>query len=196
MSDPKKTPLYEIHRSLGAKIVDFAGFAMPVVYGSIMDEHYAVRERVGLFDVSHMGEFLVTGRDAKEFVNGIITNDCSALLPGALQYTVMCRENGTVVDDLLVYVLAQDRVMLVANASNIEKDFAHVTGFLRDGVAVTNVSDEYALIAVQGPRSKEVLVACDFFLGVSDQIDQLPYYQGLSYEYRGLEVLVSRTGYT
>jgi len=196
MSDPQKTPLYEIHRSLGAKIVDFAGFSMPVAYGSIIDEHQAVRERVGLFDVSHMGEFLITGGDAKEFVNGIITNDCSALSPGALQYSVMCRENGTVVDDLLVFVLAEDRVMLVVNASNIEKDFAHVTGFSREGVTVTNVSDEYALIAVQGPRSKEVLVACDFFSGVTDQIDQLPYYYGLSYEYRGEEVLVSRTGYT
>jgi aminomethyltransferase len=196
MSDPKKTPLYEIHRSLGARMVDFAGFLMPVVYGGIIEEHHAVRERVGLFDVSHMGELLVTGKEAKDFVNEIITNDCSALTPGSLQYSVMCRENGTVVDDLLVYVLAEDRLLLVVNASNIKKDLGHISSFLRDGIDVKNVSDDYALISVQGPAAKDVLVECPFFTGLTDQIDQIAYYRGLSFDYRGDEVMMSRTGYT
>jgi len=196
MTDTKKTPLYETHRSLGAKIVDFAGFQMPVVYGSIIGEHRAVRECVGLFDVSHMGEFIVTGKGARQFVNGLITNDCMGLRPGDLQYTVMCRENGTVVDDLLINILAEDRLLLVVNASNIEKDLAHVTAFPRDGVEVTNVSDDIALIAVQGPRTKDTLMACEFFVDVRDELDRLSYYGGFSFEHRGGEVLVSRTGYT
>lgn len=196
MDELKTTPLCEIHRSLGAKMVGFAGFLMPVSYGSIIDEHVAVRERVGLFDVSHMGEFLVTGDGARDFVNGVITNDCSALPPGGLQYTVMCRENGTVVDDLLVFVLATDRVILVVNASNIDKDFDHLSAFDHKDVQLTDVSDEYVLVAVQGPRAREVLVACDFFATLRGHIETLAYYNGLAMDHEGDEVLVSRTGYT
>jgi aminomethyltransferase len=196
MTNAKKTPLYEIHRSLGARIVDFAGFEMPVVYGSIIDEHHAVRERVGLFDVSHMGELIVTGKGARQFVNELITNDCMTLRPGDLQYTAMCRQDGTVVDDLLVNVLAEDRLLLVVNASNIDKDLAHVTSFPMDGVEVTNMSDDFGLVAVQGPRARDVLASCEFFAGVSDEMGRLGYYKGLSFEHWGEEVLVSRTGYT
>ena len=152
MSNLRTTPLTEVHRSLGAKLVDFAGFLMPVAYGSILAEHGAVRERAGIFDVSHMGEFVVTGERAKEFVNEVITNDCSKLAPGSLQYSVMCRDDGTVVDDLLVYVVDDRRIMLVVNASNIDKDLEHVLSFEKNGVDVRNASDDYALIAVQGPR--------------------------------------------
>jgi aminomethyltransferase len=196
MTDPKKTPLYEAHRSLGAKMVEFAGFLMPVSYRSIIEEHTAVRQRAGLFDVSHMGEFLVTGEGALDFVNAAITNDCSPLLPGGLQYTVMCRENGTVVDDLLVFVLARDRVMLVVNASNIDKDFEHLSTFDRKRVELRNASDDYALVAVQGPRAREVLVSCGLFSRFRDEIETLAYYNGLRMEHDGEEILVSRTGYT
>lgn len=193
---PKRTPLYEAHVSLGAKIVDFAGFEMPVAYGSIIDEHTAVRERAGLFDVSHMGEFIVSGTGAAEFVNRVITNDCSKLTPGALQYTVMCRDNGTVIDDLLVFVLAKDRILLVVNAANIGKDFAHIDAFKKNGVELVDASDEYALIAVQGPRARDVMVGCGFFAAVRKELADLAYYNGLVIDQRGDEVLVSRTGYT
>jgi aminomethyltransferase len=196
LTDLKKTPLHEIHESLGAKLVGFAGFSMPVAYGSIIDEHMAVRERVGLFDVSHMGEFLITGAGAREFVNEIITNDCSKLAPGRLQYTVMCRENGTVVDDLLVYVIADDRIILVVNASNIDKDFAHVASFDASGVEVTNVSDDYALIAVQGPRARELMLSCPLFDTVATAINEAVYYEGFLFAHDGSEILVTRTGYT
>ncbi len=196
MSDIKKTPLASIHQSLGAKMVEFAGYLMPVSYGSILDEHRAVRERAGIFDVSHMGEFLVTGHGAREFVNEVITNDCSKLAPGALQYSVMCREDGTTVDDLLVFVLGEERVMLVVNAANIDKDFAHVSTFDKHGLCVDNASDAYALLAVQGPMTREILKACPIFRGVKAEIDETPYYKAFSFEYEGDEVLVSRTGYT
>ena len=109
MSDNKKTPLYEIHRSLGAKIVDFAGFEMPVVYGSIIDEHHAVRERVGLFDVSHMGEFEAEGAGAQAFLQKLLTNNVGKLEEGGVIYGAMCLENGGIVDDLTVYCLGPDR---------------------------------------------------------------------------------------
>jgi aminomethyltransferase len=196
MSDPKKTPIYDIHKSAGAKIVEFAGFLMPVTYGSIIGEHRAVRERVGIFDVSHMGEFVVTGRGAREFVNEIITNDCSKLAAGAVQYSVMCREDGTAVDDLLVFAVDEQRIILVVNASNVDKDLAHVLGFPRTGVKVENASDSYALLAVQGPKSRDVLKACPLFAGAGKAIDEIPYYKGFGFRSGGHEILVSRTGYT
>lgn len=197
MTDTKKTPLYAVHEALGAKLVDFAGFAMPVAYGSILEEHAAVRGRAGIFDVSHMGEFSVTGSGARAFINRIITNDCAKLAPGQLQYTVMCRDNGTVVDDLLVFCLADDRFILVVNASNIDKDFAHVGGFERgNDVELENTSDDYALIAVQGPRTREVLRDCTLFDAVRSEIEATPYYRGFTFEVDGEEILMSRTGYT
>ena len=196
MSDCKRTPLSGIHESLGARMVEFAGFLMPVSYGGILSEHRAVRERVGMFDVSHMGEFLVTGPRAREFVNEVITNDCSKLPVGGLQYSVMCRDDGTTVDDLLVFVLDEDRVLIVVNASNIEKDLRHVLTFKREGVSVKNASDDFALIAVQGPLSRDVLKDCRFFDGVKREIDETPYYRGFSFDHEGNRVLVSRTGYT
>lgn len=196
MIDTKKTPLAEIHESLGAKMVEFAGFLMPVSYGSIIEEHQSVRERAGLFDVSHMGEFLVKGPRAKNFVNEIITNDCTKLAPGALQYSVMCREDGSTVDDLLIFVLEEDRIILVVNAANIDKDFDHVLSFEQKDATVENVSDSYALIAVQGPLARDVMKAAPVFKDVGRQIDEVPYYSGFRFEFEGAEVLVSRTGYT
>lgn len=196
MSDIKKTPLAEIHETLGAKMVEFAGFLMPVSYGSIIDEHVAVRERAGLFDVSHMGEFLITGPGAKNFVNEIITNDCTKLAPGALQYSVMCREDGSTVDDLLIFVLEEERIVLVVNAANIDKDFEHVLSFEQKDCAVENVSDSYALIAVQGPMARDIMKAAPVFSNVAAEIDEVSYYKGFRFDFEGVEVLVTRTGYT
>ncbi|HEX9129135.1 MAG TPA: hypothetical protein VF850_08245, partial [Gemmatimonadaceae bacterium] len=126
----KRTPLYDVHVALGAKIVPFAGFEMPVQYPTgITAEHKAVREKAGLFDVSHMGEFIVRGPQAVEFVNYVTTNDVAALAPGQAQYSTILREDGTIVDDCLVY-RAQDRVLMVVNGSNIDKDFAHISRFV------------------------------------------------------------------
>lgn len=196
MSEIKRTPLAGVHESLGAKMVEFAGFMMPVSYGSIIEEHRAVRERAGIFDVSHMGEFVVSGPRAKGFVNEVITNDCSKLEAGALQYSVMCRQDGTTVDDLLVFVLGEDRVLLVVNAANIDKDFRHVSTFPAEGVRVENRSDDWALVAVQGPMSRDVLKACPIFERVKGRLDECPYYRGFTFEHEGEEILVSRTGYT
>lgn len=196
MSAVKRTPLADIHESLGARMVEFAGFLMPVMYGSILREHEAVRQRVGLFDVSHMGEILVTGDRAREFVDEVITNDCSEREPGEILYTVMCRRDGTVVDDLLVFVVGEDRIILVVNAANCEKDLAHIGAFATHGVEVRDISADLALVAVQGPRSREVLRVCPLFGEVRQMIDHVPYYRGFSFSYQGDEVLVSRTGYT
>ncbi|UCH82606.1 MAG: glycine cleavage system aminomethyltransferase GcvT [Candidatus Latescibacterota bacterium] len=197
MTNIKRTPLADVHETLGARMVEFAGFWMPVSYGGIIEEHLAVRERVGLFDVSHMGEFIVSGARAREFVNQIITNDCSKLEPGAIQYTAMCCENGTVVDDLLVSAIDGDRLMLVVNASNIDKDWEHIAGFDRPGgVEIENASDGFALLAVQGPKCREVLHSSPLFDGLKQQIDKIPYYRGFTFEHDGSEIFVSRTGYT
>jgi aminomethyltransferase len=196
MSKIKRTPLFEIHQQLGAKIVDFAGFSMPVSYGGIMEEHRAVREKVGMFDVSHMGEFILAGENVKDFINGVVTNDVSRLQPGAVQYTVMCRDDGTVVDDLLVSFMNESKIMLVVNAANIEKDFAHISSFDTAGVQLVNASDDYGLIAVQGPMSRVVMKACPPFAAAADRIEELPYYRNFSYTHEGADVLVSRTGYT
>jgi aminomethyltransferase len=196
MTDIKRTPLAGVHEALGAKMVEFAGYWMPVSYGSIIAEHRAVRENVGIFDVSHMGEFLVTGVGAREFLNRIITNDCSKLKTGAIQYTVMCTDGGTVIDDLLVSAIGDDRFLLVVNASNIDKDWEHVTGFEQKDVRLENVSDRFALLAVQGPRCREVLGSCSLFDDVKEQFETSPYYRGFSFDHDGAEILVSRTGYT
>lgn len=196
MSELKTTPLVDIHKALGAKLVEFAGYLMPVAYGSIMEEHKAVRERAGLFDVSHMGEFTVTGEGAKDFVNGVITNNCAKVAPGGVQYTVMCRGDGTTVDDLLVYVLAEDEIMLVVNAANIDKDFAHVTSHPSGGLKIRNASDEYGLIAVQGPLSREIMMDCPFFADARDALAAAGYYTCFFLDYEGSRVMVSRTGYT
>ena len=158
---PQTTPLHEIHVALGAKMVPFAGFDMPVHYTGILDEHRAVREAAGLFDVSHMGEFRLRGPDAVALAHQLVTNDATKLVDGKAMYAVLCREDGTAVDDLLVYRIAEDDVMLVVNASNMQKDWDHIEA-VRDrqlDVEVTNASDEMALLALQGPRAFEVFEA-------------------------------------
>jgi aminomethyltransferase len=189
----KKTPLNARHRSLGARMVEFAGWDMPVEYSGIVDEHLAVRTRAGLFDVSHMGEIEIAGRDALKAVQHITTNDASRLAIGQAQYSALPTPQGTFVDDVLTYRLADDHYLLVVNASNIIKDFnwiaAQIAG-LGDAVAV-NTSSRYALIAIQGPSSRDVLQT---LTGVD--LAALKYYWFTTGEVAGVRVTISRTGYT
>src|SRR5881296_4172436 len=188
----KRTPLHDIHVSLGAKMVPFGGYEMPVTYrGGIAAEHTAVREAVGVFDVSHMGEFEVTGPDRNAFVQRVTCNDVGALRPGQAQYTALLTEQGTFLDDCVVYRF-DDRVMMVVNAANIGKDWEHVVAHKRGAnVRLKNVSDETGLLAVQGPGA-EALIAPLTSLGVA----MIPYYQFAPGKVAEVECLLSRTGYT
>ncbi|MBE2279237.1 MAG: glycine cleavage system aminomethyltransferase GcvT [Ignavibacteriaceae bacterium] len=186
----KKTKLYEINVKNGAKMVDFAGYSMPVQYESIIAEHKAVRNNVGLFDVSHMGEVFVEGEKALDFVNYITINDASKLTPGKVQYSAMCYEDGGIVDDLLVYKFSDTKFLLVINASNIEKDFDWMVKNNIFGASLTNASDDYTLIAVQGPESKNLVEK------VFNRSIDLEYYTFTEGQFQGIDVIISRTGYT
>ena len=159
VSQLKRTPLYEQHRELGARLVEFGGWEMPVQYRSILEEHEAVRTRAGLFDVSHMGEFKVEGRDAQAFLQYLVPNDVSRLAIHQAFYTQLCLPNGNVIDDLLIYRLAEQHYMLVVNAGNIIKDFAWVKGQTSrfQDVMVSDQSETTALVALQGPLAEEIL---------------------------------------
>ena len=196
MSTLKHTPLYDTHVTAGAKLVPFAGFEMPVSYAGVIEEHTTVRERVGLFDVSHMGEFVVSGPDTWAYLDRVVTNDCSKLAADGVLYTVMCREDGTVVDDLLVTRIAADRALIVVNASNIEKDFAHMQRLVAGRVELENASDEWALIAVQGPRAHELVKVTPMLAAVRDEVDALGYYRWRAFASDGDRFILSRTGYT
>jgi len=186
----KHTPFHAMHRALGARLVDFAGFEMPVRYTGDVQEHRCVRERVGLFDISHMGEFRVGGADALDFVDRAVTNDVRALAVGQVLYTPMCRPDGGIVDDLLVYRFA-DHFMLVVNASNIAKDWAWLDQQRPPGVTFEDRSDATALLALQGPRAAEVLKG-----HVPDAALDLGFYRFTTGRLFGAETVISRTGYT
>lgn len=196
MGDLQRTPLYAAHLKLGARMVAFGGWEMPVQYTGIIDEHRAVRTAVGLFDVSHMGEFEFRGPAAGALIQMLITNDVSQLEVGQARYSPLCRADGTCVDDVLVYRLAPERWLMVVNAANIDKDWAHIeavraAGF--PGVEARNVSDEVALIAVQGPRSQALLAP----LTGGDLAGLRPFRALLGAPVAGVRTLVvSRTGYT
>jgi aminomethyltransferase len=189
----KKTPLNARHRTLGARMVEFGGWDMPVEYSGIADEHQAVRTRAGLFDVSHMGEIEIAGRDALQAIQHITTNDASRLSIGQAHYSALPTPEGTFVDDVLTYRLADEHFMLVVNASNIMKDFnwitAQIAGF-GDAVAV-NTSSRYALLALQGPAARDVLQT---LTGVN--LADIKYYWFTTGEVAGVRVTISRTGYT
>ncbi|GEO25804.1 aminomethyltransferase [Alicyclobacillus acidoterrestris] len=192
MTAPKHTPLYDRHVALGAKMIDFHGTLLPVQYQSIVQEHRAVRDDVGVFDVSHMGEFNVTGQDALTFVQHLVTNDVARLADGEALYTLMTDESGGVIDDLLVYRMAADNFLLVVNASNIDTDFSWVTSHVGNfSVAVENASDEIALIAVQGPRAAELLAQ-----NTDVDIAHLRPFTFARGAVAGMSAMVSRTGYT
>lgn len=188
----KRTPLYEQHRALGAKLVPFAGYEMPVQYpGGITAEHRAVREGCGVFDVSHMGEFIVTGPDAVAFVNHVTTNDVAKLAVGQVHYSTILNERGTIEDDCLVYRMA-DRLMMVVNASNREKDLAHVLRYRGDfDVTVEDRSEDFALLAVQGPKAEEILQPL-----TETDLSRIGYYWFAEGAVAGVSGVISRTGYT
>lgn len=186
----KRTTFYTIHKNLNAKLVEFAGYEMPVQYSSIIAEHKAVRQSVGVFDVSHMGEVFVRGEKAFDFVQEITVNDVEKLFPGRVQYSAMCYEDGGIVDDLLVYCISQTEYLLVINASNVDKDFTWLQKNNLFGVELINASDEYSLLAVQGPNSKKVI---EKLYGKEITLD---YYHFLVDKFLDVEMIISRTGYT
>jgi aminomethyltransferase len=188
----KKIALNDVHESLGAKMVPFAGYNMPVRYSSDMDEHNTVRNAVGIFDVSHMGEFLVKGPNALDLIQRITSNDASKLTPGKIQYSCFPNEEGGIVDDLLVYCLGDEEYMLVVNASNIEKDWAWVSKYNTKGAELENISDEMSLFAVQGPKTVEALQSL-----TSVDLGSMVYYTFEKGEFAGVpDVILSATGYT
>jgi aminomethyltransferase len=189
----KRTPLFEAHRELGARLVEFGGWEMPVQYSGILEEHRAVRERAGLFDVSHMGEFRVEGPGALAFLNGLVPNDVSKLTINQALYTQLCRPNGGTVDDLIIYHLGDDHYMTVVNAGTLDKDWAwigeHAEG--RADVTLTNISDETALIALQGPLALSILQPL-----TETDLSAIAYYHCQTGYVTGIGCLISRTGYT
>jgi aminomethyltransferase len=186
----KRTPFHEFHRAAGGKLVDFAGFEMPVRYTGDVREHQAVRTAVGLFDISHMGEFEVRGADAAAWLDRMVTNHVAALAVGQALYSPMCRPDAGIVDDLLVYRYA-DHHMLVVNAANLAKDFAWLAEHKPADVTLTDRSDETALLAVQGPRAADVLRG-----HVPAEALELGYYRFTTGELFGVPSTISRTGYT
>ncbi len=187
----KPTAFTPIHRELGAKLVEFAGFEMPIQYSGIREEHRSVRESVGVFDVSHMGEFEIHGPDASALVQRITTNNAAKLVEGKVQYSAMCYPDGGIVDDLLVYRLGEG-YMLVVNASNIRKDYTWIVSNSKGlDVEVVDKSDTISLLAVQGPRSAETLQKL-----TSTGLSEIPYYAFTHGTLAGVDMLISRTGYT
>ena len=189
-TSPKRTPFHAFHAAAGAKLVDFAGFEMPVRYTGDVREHVAVRSAVGLFDISHMGEFIVRGAGATEWLDRMVTNHVAGLAVGQALYTPMCRPDGGIVDDLLVYRYA-DHYMLVVNAANLTKDFAWLEQHLPAGVTLDDQSDATALLAVQGPAAPEVLRG-----HVPDAVLELGYYRFTTGPLFGVPATISRTGYS
>ena len=184
----KKTCLYDKHVALGALISPFGGFDMPIQYTNIIDEHQAVRQHCGVFDVSHMGEVLVSGKDAERYVNHVFTNDVRNIPNGKILYGMMCYEDGGVVDDLLVYKMADDKFFLVINAANIDKDWAWIQqqskGF---DITLDHQSDQYGELAIQGPDAEQVM----------EQVLGVPCKELVFYTFKTIDdIMVSRTGYT
>ncbi|WEF19849.1 glycine cleavage system aminomethyltransferase GcvT [Microbacterium maritypicum] len=223
MSDPRYTPLRERHEALGASFTDFGGWQMPVRYTSDLAEHHAVRQSAGIFDISHMAEFLVTGEAAADFLDYALAGRISAMPVGKAKYSLLLAEGGGIIDDVIAYRLAEDRYLVIANAGNrgfvdsafakrvrdfpslVERDLParapgeerSFAGFLGDrGVDVEDVSDDYALIAVQGPNAEAILAATADITDVSIPWSEQKYYAWASANYRGKPLLLARTGYT
>ena len=187
----KKTPFHAIHQRIGGKLVEFAGFEMPVQYKGIKTEHAAVREAVGVFDVSHMGEFFVSGPYALDLVQKVTVNDASKLVPGKAQYSCMCYEDGGIVDDLIVYKLADEHYMLVVNGANVDKDFEWISSQNSMNAELVNRSDDYALLAVQGPKSANALQKL-----TDVDLSGIPFYGFTTGTFAGADMIISATGYT
>ncbi|MBL0742509.1 glycine cleavage system aminomethyltransferase GcvT [Chryseolinea lacunae] len=190
--EPKNIPLHQLHVSLGGKIVDFAGYNMPVRYSSDIEEHMTVRNGVGVFDVSHMGEFLLKGPEALDLIQRVTSNDASTLIDGQAQYSCLPNETGGIVDDLIVYKIKDNDYMLVVNASNIDKDWAWISKFNTKGVDMKNISDDTCLFAVQGPKAVASLQKL-----TSTNLGDIKYYHFAIGEIAGVkDAVISNTGYT
>lgn len=195
MSELKKTPLYSKHQEAGANIVPFAGFEMPLVYSSMIEEHQSVRLHAGLFDVSHMGEIEISGKDAIAFTNYLIAHRVSDMQDGDIRYSPLCYAHGGQVDDLLVYRLNPEKMMLVVNASNVDKDFAHIQQIRKDRsdlqVTISNISDSYGQIALQGPKAEDFLQAL-----TDNNLSELKVFKFDEIIIDKIKTITSRTGYT
>ena len=191
MTSLRTSPLHDRHVALGAKMADFGGWEMPIEYpgGGVVAEHTAVRDRVGIFDVSHLGKARVSGPGALDFVNSCLTNDLRKVGPGKAQYTLCCNESGGVVDDLIAYVRSDDDIFLIPNAANTTKVVELLEAAAPEGIAVENLHDAYGVIAVQGTKSDEVLTA----LGLPVDHEYMSF---VEVDWEGLPVIVCRTGYT
>ncbi|MFN6374276.1 MAG: glycine cleavage system aminomethyltransferase GcvT [Chitinophagia bacterium] len=189
----KSTPFTHLHQALGAKMAEFAGYNMPISYTGINDEHHAVRNNAGVFDVSHMGEFILKGEGALPLIQKVSSNDASKLINGQAQYSCLTNENGGIVDDMLVYCVEQNKVyMLVVNASNIQKDWDWIQQFNEGNLEMHNISDKTCLLAIQGPNATKILQPL-----TEMDILNLKYYTFVKGKFAGVEnVLVSATGYT
>ena len=188
----KRTPLYQVHKPLNAKFTEFGGWEMPLQYSSIVKEHLAVRTTVGLFDLSHMGEFEIHGQGANELVQKLSTNDVGRLTDGRVLYTLFCNDAGGIVDDLLIYRHADNHYMLVVNAANIEKDLAWIETHNNTGAKVKDVSENTALIALQGPKAMDIL---NLFVPTRD-VSKISFFRFAVDEVAGISTTISRTGYT
>ena len=188
----KKTALFELHNSLGAKMVPFAGYHMPVQYDGVNNEHNVVRNSVGVFDVSHMGEFIIEGLKSLELIQSLCTNDASKLSIGQAQYSCMTNKKGGIVDDLIIYRLKEHTYFLVVNASNIEKDFNWICTNNKFGAKVSDVSDNYSLLAIQGPKAIESMQCL-----TKIDLKSIKYYNFKVGEFAGMkDIIISATGYT
>jgi len=188
----RRTPLYAEHARLGARLVPFAGWEMPIQYAGISEEHQAVRQRAGLFDVSHMGEIRVSGSGALALVDRLVTGDVTQVANGQALYTCACNERGTILDDLIVYRRGDNEILIVCNASNRDKIAAHVASLATPQAQVTDVSDDYALLALQGPKAFDILKDA----GADPTLAALPSFRFVDRVIGGKKCTVARTGYT
>lgn len=189
MAELKQTPLYETHVALGAKVADFGGWAMPIEYSGVVEEHEAVRRDVGIFDVSHMGKLLITGTNALDAVNAILVNDLNRISDGQAQYSMLCNASGGVIDDLIVYRASTDEIRIVPNASNADEVAAELGRLLPSGIALLNSHERYGILAIQGPNVDGVMKSLGLPSGH-------PYMSFVDAEFAGAWVMVCRTGYT
>lgn len=189
--EPKKTALYDYHIANSNNVVDFSGFYLPVFYSSIIDEHRAVRNKAAIFDVCHMGQLIISGKESERFVQKVTTNDVRKLNPGQAQYSAICNESGGLIDDVIIYRRKSD-YMIVVNASGIEKKYKWLKSVSTKSVQIENISNELSMIAIQGPLSREVIQA-----NCEANISKLKFYNFIeSIDFLGFNILLSRTGYT
>lgn len=191
MDNLLKTPLNEQHKKLNAKMVDFSGWEMPIQYSGIIDEVTQTRENVTVFDVSHMGEFFFTGKNAEQFLQKITCNDVSKLKIGKVQYSALLNEEGNFVDDVTVYKFSNEKFMMCVNASNIEKDFKHILNYQIEDVKIENLSNNFGQIAIQGPKANKLLE-----LILNQDLSKIKYYEFAEIQYDNFLIFIARMGYT